>query len=61
MDKNLYLQSSEIIDWETPSVFNKAKELASNSADELEIAKRCFELVRDEIFHCMAIKLKLYH
>ncbi len=53
MDKFLYLQSSDIIDWKTPDVFDKAKELTSNSTNELDIAKKCFEFVRDEIFHCI--------
>ena len=57
MDKNLYLQSSEIIDWETPSVFNKANELAAKSENELDMVKKCFEFVRDEIFHCIDFKM----
>ncbi|MBI0582168.1 MAG: transglutaminase domain-containing protein [Methanomassiliicoccales archaeon] len=45
-----YLAPSSIIDWDHPKVFDKAKELASGR-DDLEIAGRCFEFVRDEVRH----------
>ncbi len=46
-----YLRSTEIIDWEHASVLAKAKEIAGSSVDVSEIAKACFEWVRDEIRH----------
>ena len=48
---NNYLASSEYIDWENPEVFAQAKNLAGGSSDSEEIARRCFEFVRDEIRH----------
>lgn len=46
-----YLASSEIIDWQQPAVLAKAWELAAGLSDKTEIARRCFEFVRDEIRH----------
>lgn len=48
---NKYLEASEYIDWENPEVFAQAKDLASGVCDPEEIARRCFEFVRDEIRH----------
>ncbi len=49
MDK--YLGSSEIIDWENPDVMKKAGELSHRIDNPVDIAKACFEYVRDEIHH----------
>ena len=46
-----YLASSDIIDFNHPLVNAKAKELASGFSSDAEIAKKCFEFVRDEIRH----------
>ncbi|MFA5215724.1 transglutaminase family protein [Sulfuricurvum sp.] len=46
-----FLASSEIIDFTYPSVAVKARELAQGCNSDTEIAKRCFEFVRDEIRH----------
>lgn len=46
-----FLESSEIIDFNHPAVEVKARELANGCESETEIAKRCFEFVRDEIRH----------
>jgi len=46
-----YLQSSEFIDWHSPSVVEKAKELSLGATGPEEIAKDCFEYVRDQIKH----------
>lgn len=48
-----YLKSSEAIDFDKPLVYNKAKEIASQSNNIIGIAKNCFEFVRDEIYHCV--------
>jgi transglutaminase-like putative cysteine protease len=45
------LESSEYIDWRHVDVSAKAGELAGGCADKLQIAKRCFEFVRDQILH----------
>lgn len=46
-----YLDSSDHIDWQRPSVDTKATELASGCCDPEAVARRCFEFVRDEIRH----------
>lgn len=46
-----YLESSEYIDSTHPAVAAKARELAEGCACDEDIAKRCFEFVRDEIQH----------
>jgi transglutaminase-like putative cysteine protease len=52
-----YLESSEYIDWKTPSVLAKAKELSSGLSSSEDIAIRCFKFVRDEIKHSYDYKL----
>ncbi len=52
-----FLQSTEYIDFRHPSVLAKARELAAGSADHMEIARRCFEFVRDEIKHSWDYRL----
>jgi len=52
-----YLASSEIIDWEHPEVIKKAKELSYGLENHEDIAKACFEYVRDEIRHSDDFKL----
>ena len=52
-----YLASSELINWEHPEVFNKAKQLSHTLNSHHEIAKACFEFVRDEIKHSNDYKL----
>jgi len=49
MDK--YLASSEFLDWDNLLVTEKAKELSRDMVSREEIAKNCFEYVRDEIKH----------
>lgn len=46
-----YLESSTYIDWQHPAVLARARELAAGSSDPVEIARRCFQFVRDEIRH----------
>lgn len=52
-----YLSSSEIINWKHPKVFDKAKELSQGLDKHHDIAKACFEFVRDEIKHSNDYKL----
>ncbi len=49
MDK--YLRSTEIIDWQTPAVLHRARGLAADVSGPVEIARACFEWVRDSIRH----------
>jgi len=51
MKMDLYLKSSEIIDWQTNTVFECARDLAAGLSDTFEIARACFQWVRDTIRH----------
>lgn len=46
-----FLKSSSIIDWRSPAVLSKARDLAAGSEDDEEITRRCFLWVRDEVRH----------
>lgn len=46
-----YLKSTEIIDWQHPDIIFKAKELAAGRDNPTEVARTCFEWVRDTIHH----------
>lgn len=50
---NEYLQSTDIIDWQTPAVFEQAKALAFDQPSAQQIAEACFLFVRDDISHCV--------
>ena len=57
-----YLQTSTYIDWETPSVKDKAQSLVEalpkeRQSSDAAIAKACFEFVRDGIKHSSDFKL----
>ncbi|MBD6618640.1 transglutaminase family protein [Komarekiella sp. 'clone 1'] len=46
-----YLQVSEVINWQHPTVLKLAKKIASRHQTSEAIAKACFEWVRDKIYH----------
>ena len=46
-----FLQESEIIDFSNKEIQNLAKDLAHDCKTDIEIAKNCFNYVRDEIEH----------
>src|SRR6476646_611710 len=46
-----FLAATETIDWRQPDVLSLARELAAGRSGSRQIAKRCFEWVRDEIKH----------
>jgi len=54
---NIYLASTKIIDWETPELLSKAKELAGGKTSKENITHACFEFVRDQIKHSVDFKL----
>ena len=54
---NDYLAASQYIDWQTPDVLAKAKELADGLNTQQDIAQACFEFVRDQIKHSVDYKL----
>lgn len=52
-----YLVTTEIIDWEDPGIHELAKILSKDCISNVEIAKNCFEWVRDNIKHSWDYKL----
>jgi transglutaminase-like putative cysteine protease len=46
-----YLRPADAIDWLAPEILTLARELGQSSDDVVEIARRCFEWVRDRIEH----------
>jgi hypothetical protein len=46
-----YLKPTEIIDWQHPDILSKAKELAAGKENPTDVARSCFEWVRDKIKH----------
>lgn len=54
---NQYLPSSQFIDFQHQAVQNKARELAANTRNQTEIARSCFEFVRDQIKHSWDYRL----
>lgn len=55
---NKYLEISEVIDWDHPEILVLAKKLAKDKENDMDIAKRCFEWVRDKIKHSWDFKLE---
>lgn len=52
-----YLSISQFIDWDNTIIKELANELSFGLVDEIEIAKKCFEFVRDEIKHTVDYQL----
>jgi len=52
-----FLAASTYIDFDTPEVRATARRLAQGGASELEVARACFEFVRDEIRHSSDFRL----
>lgn len=52
-----YLEVTEIIDWNHPSIMELATRLSGGCASQIEIARNCFEWVRDGIRHSYDYKL----
>jgi transglutaminase-like putative cysteine protease len=48
-----YLVSSDVVDWHHPEIRALASSLAAGEQEPANVARRCFEWVRDEIQHCM--------
>ncbi len=46
-----YLTSGECIDWQSSNVLAHARELALGKAAKVDVARACFEFVRDNIRH----------
>jgi len=52
-----YLANSKYINWHHPLVAAKAGDLSRGCCDDVEITRRCYEFVRDEIRHSWDFKL----
>ncbi len=52
-----YLVSSDIIDWKTPQIKEKARKLSRGMVNPVDISRACFEFVRDKIRHSNDYKL----
>lgn len=52
-----YLRPTEIINWTDPDVQALALQLAAQSTSPAETARRCFEWVRDQVFHSVDYQL----
>lgn len=52
-----YLQVTEVINWQHPEILQLAHELSQEKNNSEEIAKACFEWVRDEIRHSVDYKM----
>ncbi len=52
-DLSRYLEDTIVIDWQTPAVCEKARELVQGLADEEARARALFEWVRDEVTHSL--------
>jgi transglutaminase-like putative cysteine protease len=46
-----FLKNSAVVDWDHPKVIAKANELSADRSSMADIAKTCFEWVRDNIKH----------
>jgi transglutaminase-like putative cysteine protease len=55
-DLNEYLQCSDIIDYYSPYIQNLAQRLSEGMANEVNLVKRVYEFVRDEIAHSWDIQ-----
>jgi transglutaminase-like putative cysteine protease len=48
-----YLRATAVIDWARPDVLTVARDLSDGVNDPIELARKCFEWVRDTIPHTM--------
>ena len=54
---NQYLASSDTVNWQHPDVLAKAKELSVGTVSREDVARSCFEYVRDQIKHSLDYEL----
>jgi transglutaminase-like putative cysteine protease len=48
-----FLGSTELVDWQVPSILALAINLGAVEAETPDIARRCFEWVRDQVHHTL--------
>lgn len=46
-----YLQTTDVVDWRNPAVWELSERLAKSSVDPIDFVRRAFEWVRDEVRH----------
>ena len=54
---NAFLRPTAVIDWDHPEVSAQARRLRDGSDDTHDVARRCFEWVRDTIHHSIDYQL----
>ncbi len=59
MQLDAFLRSTDIIDFRDEAVAAKARELAAGAADPVEITRRCYEWVRDDVRHSVDFGLEV--
>ena len=52
-----YLQVTETINWKHPQILQLAQELSENKNNSEDVARVCFEWVRDNIYHSSDYKM----
>ncbi len=52
-----YLEASLYIDWQSPEIYVLAERLSEGVSDEEDVARNCFEWVRDNIKHSFDYQL----
>jgi transglutaminase-like putative cysteine protease len=52
-----FLRRTDIVDWDDPELLALAETLACGAADPMEVARRCFQWVRDEVRHSSDYRL----
>lgn len=50
-----YLESTDVIDWQSPEILSLARSLAAEHTSEVDLAKATFEWVRDNVPHTMDV------
>lgn len=54
-----YLESSEFIDWDCPEIIELAEFLKIGLVSDVDVARACFEYVRDAIMHTSDYKIDI--
>ncbi len=57
ISRDNYLQATNIVNWQHPTVLKLAKELAVGHGKTDDIARACFQWVRDEVCHSVDYQL----
>jgi transglutaminase-like putative cysteine protease len=52
-----FLRATDVVDWEQPEVLAVARELARGRVNQVDVARACFEWVRDDVPHTVDHRL----